>query len=73
MKKKPQAPELKLPCFRRQASQPGSPELGMDDYYKAVVMVRQSMPCQSEPPRNGSVRFVIRENDEPCSGSPHKA
>jgi hypothetical protein len=36
----------------------------MDDYYKAVVMVRQSMPCQPELSNGGSERFVIRDEDE---------
>lgn len=73
MKKKPQIPELKLPCFRGVAPQLDSPELGMDDYYKAVVMVHQSMPCRSEPLPKGSERFVIREDGEPFSGVASKA
>ncbi len=62
MKKKPIIPELKLPCFRGVAPQMGPPELNMDDYYKAVVMVRQFMACWPEPHGGGSERFVIRDD-----------
>lgn len=67
MKKMPQVPELKLPGFWGGVPQMSSPELNMDDYYKAVVMVRQSMPCQPEPPGNASARFVIRDDGEAFS------
>lgn len=66
--------ELKLPYFRGPASQPGSPELGMDDYYRAVVMLHQVMPCcQKETSRIISERFVIREEGEPFISKPPKA
>ena len=67
MKKKTKVPELNLPCFRGLVRQPGSPELGMDDYYKAVVMVRRSMVCESEPPLGSSERFVIRDDGDEYS------
>jgi hypothetical protein len=67
VKKKQKIPELKLPCFRGMAAQLGPPELSMDDYYQAVVMIRQSMPCWSEAPRGSSERFVIREDDDEYS------
>jgi len=55
--------KLRLPNFKDSGSQLGPPELSMDDYYQAVVMVMQSMSCQSEPPRSCSERFVIRDEE----------
>ena len=73
MKKKQKISELKLPSFCGMTAQFGPPELGMDDYYKAVVMIRQSMTCWPETPSSRAERFVIREDEEPFSGNSHKA
>jgi hypothetical protein len=64
MKKKQKIPELKLPSFRGKDAPLGPPELSMDDYYQAVVMIRKSMPCWPEAPSGSTERFVIRDDDD---------
>lgn len=56
--------KLKLPVS--QEPFPESRELSMDDYYKAVVMVRQAMPCWPDAGNGGNERFVIRDEGEEC-------
>ena len=50
-------------------------KLSMDEYYEFVMFCRRAFPPTSSEYRStpAPVRFVIHENDEPYSGSPHKA
>lgn len=71
MKKKPSGKELKLPIFHD--ASPEAPELSMDDYYNAVMMLIRAMPPSTDRQVPSPERFVIREDDEPFDGPQPKS
>lgn len=64
-------PELKFPVSRQPFPEPR--ELSMDDYYEFVV---SNIALFGKPPLEETAcfqRFVIREDDEPFSGTTSKS